>query len=361
MAAALGMASDGARVLVLDASDLDFRASRGNFGLVWAQSKGADCADYATWTRAAIAKWYGLQDEVLELTGVRTDFQTGLGLHLCLGADEYEARARMVAKIAAHGLPGDDTRMIDRQEVAEILPGVGERVVGASVSSFDGACQSLSLYRGLSQGAQARGAQLLANARVTDIRPDGDGYVVEARETPFKADRVLIAAGLASNVLAAPLGFPELVRPQAGQILVTERSRPVLPCVTSSIRQTSEGTIMIGDTKEDVGFDDRSTSSSITKLARRAADSLPAIKGLRVVRTWSALRVITRDGLPVYDESPTHPGIFVASTHSAVTLAPAHRGPLAQWILGGQRPREFASFGAQRFNNSQNSQTGAVA
>jgi len=349
-AAALGMARDGARVLILDASDDSFRASRGNFGLVWVQSKGVNSRDYALWTRRAVREWRDLQDEILSLTGVETHYQNRLGLHLCYGAAEFEKRQAMVTRINDHDLPGDDTRMIDRQEVEAIIPGVGAGVSGASISSSDGACHSLALYRGLSLAAQAAGAKLISNTRVERIEPMGAGYRVLASDISLRADKILIAAGLATNELAKPLGFPAMVVPQKGQILVTERAKPMLPVVTSSLRQTPEGTILIGDTKEDSEFDDSSTSGGIAQLARRAVSLLPAMKGLRIVRSWAALRVLTTDGNPVYDESPDYPGVFVATTHSGVTLAPAHRGPLAQWILNGQKPPEFASFGAQRFN-----------
>lgn len=348
MAAALGMARDGARVLILDASDTSFRASRGNFGLVWAQSKGANSRDYAVWTRNAIANWPALQDELHALSGVDTHYENGLGLHLCLGAAEFEKRAEMIGRVAAHDLPGDDVHMIDRHDLAEIMPGIGPEVTGASVSSLDGACHSLSLYRGLSLASQQAGATLMSNIAVKAIVPEDAGYRVAARGLCARADRVLIAAGLATNDLARPFGFGAIVRPQKGQILVTERSAPVLPRLTSGLRQTSEGTILIGDTKEEA-CEDRSTGAGMRQLASRAVRLFPAIGGLRVVRSWAALRVLTPDGHPVYDESPSHPGIFVATTHSGVTLAPAHRGPLAQWILNGQKPPEFASFTAQRF------------
>ncbi|WP_339114734.1 FAD-dependent oxidoreductase [Thioclava sp. GXIMD2076] len=349
-ATALGMADLGASVAILDAGDINFRASRGNFGLVWAQSKGANSRDYATWTRSAVTAWPWLQDELRALTGVETDLQSGMGLHLCLSEEEYHARAKIIEGVAGHNIAGDDTRMIDRQQVAEIMPQIGPKVYGASISSLDGACQSLSLYRGLSEGAQAKGAKLFPNTPVTAIHPLDDGYEVIAGVRRLRATKILLATGVANNELAAPFGFPPMVRPQRGQILVTERAKPMLPCVTSWLRQTSEGTILIGDTKEEVGLDDRSTAPSMMQLARRATDALPEIGKLRIVRSWGALRVLSFDGLPVYDESPTHSGVFVATTHSAVTLAPAHRGPLAQWILNGQKPPEFASFGAQRFN-----------
>jgi glycine/D-amino acid oxidase-like deaminating enzyme len=166
-----------------------------------------------------------------------------------------------------------------------------------------------------------------------------------------RAPRILIAAGLGTNPLARSVGLPNVVLPQRGQILVTERVAPNLlgSAVASAVRQTPEGTVLIGDTKEDVGMDDRSSPSAMATLARRALRLFPALGRVRVVRSWGGLRVLTPDGDPVYDESPTHPGIFVATTHSGVTLAPAHRGPMVRWILGEARPAEFQSFTASRF------------
>jgi glycine/D-amino acid oxidase-like deaminating enzyme len=67
-AIAYGAARAGMRVRVLDQGDVAFRASRGNFGLVWVQSKGDALPRYARWSRDAARLWPALQKELLELT-----------------------------------------------------------------------------------------------------------------------------------------------------------------------------------------------------------------------------------------------------------------------------------------------------
>ena len=52
VATAWGLAREGQRVVVLDEGDRAVRASRGNFALVWVQSKGLGLAPYAGWTCA---------------------------------------------------------------------------------------------------------------------------------------------------------------------------------------------------------------------------------------------------------------------------------------------------------------------
>ena len=68
-------------------------------------------------------------------------------------------------------------------------------------------------------------------------------------------------------------------------------------------------------------------------------------------RAWAALRVMTQDGFPIYDQSATCPGAFVATCHSGVTLAANHALVLAPLIAGGGLPPEtFDVFSARRFD-----------
>jgi glycine/D-amino acid oxidase-like deaminating enzyme len=84
-------------------------------------------------------------------------------------------------------------------------------------------------------------------------------------------------------------------------------------------------------------------------IARRAVDTFPFIEGLRIVRSWAALRVMTPDGLPVYEASTMHPGAWVVSCHSGVTLAAVHVHGVAAAIAGGRLPPAYVHCSARRF------------
>jgi hydrogen cyanide synthase HcnC len=60
--------------------------------------------------------------------------------------------------------------------------------------------------------------------------------------------------------------------------------------------------------------------------------------------------VMTPDGFPIYQQSPTHPGAFVATCHSGVTLAASHALHLAPAIAAGILPADLNSFAASRFD-----------
>jgi glycine/D-amino acid oxidase-like deaminating enzyme len=115
------------------------------------------------------------------------------------------------------------------------------------------------------------------------------------------------------------------------------------------IRQTPEGGIIIGDSREEVGFDEGTSTHVLGNIARRATLAFPFLAGLRIVRAWGALRVMSPDGLPVYDESAAFPGAFAVTCHSGVTLAAAHAYRLAPQIAEGAI-RGFDRFSTTRFH-----------
>ncbi len=69
-AIAWGAARLGASVALIDEGDVAFRAARGNFGLVWVQSKGAGMPPYAHWSRRSAALWPELAAALHEATGI---------------------------------------------------------------------------------------------------------------------------------------------------------------------------------------------------------------------------------------------------------------------------------------------------
>ncbi|MDF2491340.1 MAG: FAD-dependent oxidoreductase, partial [Pseudomonas sp.] len=116
-----------------------------------------------------------------------------------------------------------------------------------------------------------------------------------------------------------------------------------------NVRQTDEGTVQLGDSMEEVGFDDSTCTEVLAAIARRGVATFPLLREVRLVRAWGALRVLSPDGFPIYQHSTTHPGAFVVTCHSGVTLAAAHALRLAPWILGGARPSELQAFSGERF------------
>ena len=163
----------------------------------------------------------------------------------------------------------------------------------------------------------------------------------------------MLAAGNGNARLGPMVGLRVPVRPQRGQIVVTERARPFLPYPVVTIRQTDEGSVMLGDSVEEAGWDDRVGSAVIATIANRATRMFPMLKGLNVVRSWAALRVMTEDGFPIYQQSTDYPGAFLATCHSGVTLAANHALAVAPMIAAGRLDAVLDVFSAGRFDVSK--------
>jgi glycine/D-amino acid oxidase-like deaminating enzyme len=351
-AVAYGLARQGAKVTVLDEGDQAFRASRGNFGLVWVQGKGLGMAPYARWTRMSAELWSQFAEDLLDETGIDVALKQPGGFHFTFSDQEHELRRQRMQAIQDE-LGGDyPFEMLDRQEVAARIPAIGPAVVGASFTPLDGHANPLKLLRALHTANLRRGVRYVAGEPVKTIaaQPGGSAYVFTI-ERRWQAPRVVLAAGLGNRELARQLGLHAPVVPNRGQVLIGERISRFLDHPTLNIRQTDEGTIQLGDSMEEVGFDDETSTSVLADIARRGIRTFPVLARLRVVRAWGALRVMSPDGFPIYDESLRYPGAFVVTCHSGVTLAAAHALRVAPWIGGSPGSEQIRGFQCDRFLN----------
>ena len=353
-AIAWGAARHGQRVAVLDEGDLAYRASRGNFALVWVQSKGLGMPEYAAWTKRSSDAWGGFADELRAATGYDVAFERPGGFHLCLSETELETRAAVLRRL--HNQPHMvqyPYEILDHDALARRLPEIGPAVMGASYCPLDGHCNSLRLLKALHAGLKSEGAAYLANRSVEYLERRAGEFSITSASGELRAGKVLLAAGNGNARLAAMVGLKAPVRPQRGQIIVTEKVRRFLDYPIATLRQTDEGSVLIGDSVEEAGFDDTVGLGVLSTMAARAVRMFPRLAALNVVRTWAALRVMTKDGFPIYDRSESAPGAFVATCHSGVTLAAGHALFLAPMLAAGALAPELAVFSARRFDVSQ--------
>ena len=350
-AIAYGLAREGLRLALVDEGDVAYRASRGNFGLVWVQSKGDGAPHYQRWTRRSADQWPALAAELSGRTGISVGHERPGGVHLCLGEAEFqERRVRMERMRIQSGNFGFEYRMLDCRELADMLPGLGSSVTGASWTPYDGHANPLNLLHALHKAFVAKGGGYIPNTTISDVKAAPDDFRITVGAREIGAPKVVLAAGLGNAGLAPLFGLSAPVEPQRGQILVTERAQRVLPMPTTTIRQTVEGGIMLGDSQEDVGFDTGQKPVVMKTIARRAVLSLPWLRDLQIVRAWAALRVMPPDGLPIYDQSERFPGAFTANCHSGVTLAAAHGNLFAPMVAAGRLDASLDLFSARRFD-----------
>lgn len=356
-AIAYGLAGACQRVLLLDGEDGDYRAAKANFGLVWVSGKGYGNPHYQRLSYQAGRLWPAFARDLEQESGIAVQYENRGGLNFCLGQAQFEERSQAMRQWAAHTPDlALGVEMLDRAALQRRFPAVrfGSDVTGACFGSHDGHVNPLRLLAALQAAFLKRGGVLKSRHPVERIEaPAGGGFTVRSGAARFAARHVVIAAGLGSSKLGPMVGLDAPVRPQRGQLLVTERLAPLLPVPASGIRQTGDGTVMLGVTQENVGYDVTTTAEAAVRISRNAMRVLPDLAGARLVRQWACLRVMTPDGCPVYAGSASHYGAWTALCHSGVTLASFHAGPLARALAGGALPSFLDPLHYERFHVPQ--------
>ncbi len=351
-AIAYGLAKPGVRVALLDEGDTAVRASRGNFALVWVQAKGLGLPDYANWTVASSDAWSQLAANLKDETELDVKFDRPGGFHLCLSEAELEARRQTLQRFHNQGGRANyATEFLDHSALKKLLPDIGPDVVGGSYCPLDGHVNSLRLFRALHTARQRRGGTYLPDHGVTAITRADGGFMLATPKGAIHAGKVVLAAGNANATLAPMVGLHAPMKPESGQILVTERVKPFLRHPIVTLRQTDEGSVMIGDSREEDTNPADMTLDVNAVIASRAVRMFPMLANVNIVRSWRAIRVMPADGFPIYDQSATHPGAFLVTCHSGVTLAAAHALQLAPMIAAGKLDdSRVGAFSSRRFD-----------
>ena len=350
---AWGLADRGLHTVVFDEGDNAIRTARGNFGLVWVQGKGLGMRAYARWTLSASSAWVEFAERLKQETGIDTRYHRRGGFVICLDDNEFEANLKALETLRIEsGEQGYDYEVVRNAELKKRIPLIGQ-VSGATYSPHDGHCDPLRLLRALHTGFLSKGGEYRPRNCITSIKGiDGGGFQLRTAtgEVVATCEKVIVAAGHGSKQLGSQVGLEVPIFPDQGQVLVTEKVEPILDYPTNYVRQTDDGSFLLGPSSKDVGYDLSTEPGTLRDISLRCIKAFPALKSLRVQRVWAALRVMTPDGFPVYQQSDSHPGAFSFACHSGVTLAANHALQVTQWIKAGSIPKHFDVFHPRRFH-----------
>ena len=355
-ACALGLVREKAgTVLMLDETPGIHRVSRANFGLTTYMLKGLNDPAYAEWALQATKKWpefgSGLEGE----TGITIDLSLDGGGEAFLSEQEKETRIRQnrqLKDMADKRGSEYPARVLDRYEFSQLIPKMelGDAVTGGMFVPGAGHVNPLFMLRAIRKAFLIRGGTFIPGESVMEITPDKSHTLVKTGTHAYACDKLVVAAGHGSTRLLDALGIRLPLYPLRGQLMVTNRMPPLLPIPLLNVRQTAEGTFMIGVSLEHAGHDVRTTVDVMKAQAQKAIAVFPMMAGLNWVRSWAAIRVMTPDDSPVYDTVPGFNNIFILAGHSAVSLAPLHASIIPQWIISRKKPGEIQRFGLGRFH-----------
>ncbi len=255
-----------------------------------------------------------------------------------LEAAELERAARRLAASAvAHSL-------LDPASVASIEPALAHDVSAGLLVPEHGYVVAAELLSALAEAVQRTGGTRSLGA-VQQIEEIGRGLRVTTSNEAFVTEAVVIAAGSWSGQVASP---PVPVKPIRGQLLQVRFPQPPISRVVWGsacyLVPWNDGSVLVGATVEDVGFDERSTAGGISHLLACAAELLPAIASASFEDVRVGLRPLMPDELPVIGASSTMRGVYYATGHyrNGVLLAPLTALAIADVLVDGRVRPEVA-------------------
>jgi glycine/D-amino acid oxidase-like deaminating enzyme len=216
------------------------------------------------------------------------------------------------------------------------------------------------------------GARVMTNVEVLGIDRDAEGSVTGVRTSQGVIDTryVVNAAGTWGGEIAALAGVHVPILPRRGFILVTEPLPPLIRhkvyaadyvanvasdsagLETSAVVEgTHSGTVLIGASRERVGFDRTLDWKVVQRLAAQAIEVFPVLADVSLLRTYGGFRPYCPDHLPVIGPDPRAPGLLHACGHegAGVGLAAATGDLIAQSITGAPSSLDLSAFSPARF------------
>jgi sarcosine oxidase subunit beta len=337
-------AKQGCKVTVLERQSLSSGASGACDGTLFLQTKNP--GPHLELAMRSLALYRALKDE-LDL-----DIEYAPMGGMCLIEDEAQAELMRHTLELQHS-SGLAVELLNIREARKLEPLLGEHLWGATYCAADAQVNPLLVTRAFSRAAARLGASVRLGVQVTDfVWENGRVRGVQTDQGPVYSDFVVNAAAVWAPALTAKYGYEPPIIPRRGQILVTEQLPPgtirhLLLCacyltakhhpellnmkerqhrlgVGLIVEQTASGGLLLGSTREFVGFDRQTTLAGMEAVAAHICQDMPALRRVNVIRAFAGLRPRTPDGMPILGPVENLPGLLMAAGHEGdgIALAP---------------------------------------
>ena len=235
---------------------------------------------------------------------------------------------------------GVEAELLDAAAAREAETHLAPRVCGGLRIAPHGFVGARDLTDALRSAAVAHGVSFRTATAATRVAADGDGVRIDTAGEGLLCDTAVLAAGSWSGRIEVDGAEPLPVRPVRGQLLHLGWPAPALGRVVWApgcyVVPWSDGSVLVGATVEEVGFDERATVAGVQALIDATGEVLPAVREASFKTARVGLRPATPDRLPVIGRSAAVPGLVYASGHFryGVLLAPLTAALVADIVDG---------------------------
>lgn len=267
---------------------------------------------------------------------------------------------------------GVDAREVDSKKLRELEPYLSHEVIAGIHYPGDAQCQPMLAAAHMLRAVRQRGGAVLSGANVLAIKTDSGGVrSVATDKGEFETKIIINATGTWAGEIAKLAGSFLPIAPRRGFILVTT---PVPDLIghkvydadyvanvasgeadlqsSAVVEGTRSGTILIGASRERIGFKSDMDVAILRRLAAQAILLFPVLIKVQLLRAYCGFRPFAPDHLPVIGEDPRVAGLWHAAGHegAGIGLAPATAEIVAAQVMGDATFMDATAFSPARFN-----------
>jgi D-hydroxyproline dehydrogenase subunit beta len=300
---------------------------------------------------------------------------------------EYEAKGGLVVSATESGADalaqltvrqrasGTELTNLDGAQLRDYEPHISPALRAGAFYPQDAQVQPMLLAGHLLRLARDLGAVVQTNTPVTGILRNGDHVTgIQTSAGAISAAAVVNAAGAWAGAVAELAGVQLPILPRRGFVLVTEplpltihhkvyAGEYVANVLSSNeglqtspvVEGTASGTVLIGSSRERVGFDRTVSLPILAQLASKAIALFPMLASVKVMRSYLGFRPYCPDHLPVIGPDPRAPGLWHASGHegAGIGLSVGTAKLLVQALGGQPTDLDLYAFRPERFDQRQ--------
>jgi glycine oxidase len=348
------LARRGASVQIVDDRPAGMGATQASAGVLAPYIEAREEGPLLDLTTRSLDLFDKFITRVSSSSGMPVMYQRTGTLDVAVSEETLRRFRQSAAMLAARGVAAE---LLDAEHARSEEPHLTGEILGALRIPAHGFVGAADLTKALAAAARRHGAQLIEHGRVVRISQENGELVVKTERGSLTGNGVVLAAGSWSGQIeieGAKVRVP--VRPVRGQLVqLAWKEATRLRRVTWSERcylvPWEDGTLLVGATVEEAGFDERTTTSGVRDLIQAACELVPQAWNATFVSARAGLRPTSADELPVIGASCILPNLMYATGHyrNGVLLSPITAQLVADAMLEDRIDPLLSVTSPQRF------------